>query len=152
MSDKTLEDKAVEILDASQAAMGAFADKLGELAKQYGHEVADAALQMARIDAVAPFMWAVPLMGVGGIGFWASYRLIKKAFADAAAKNAAASSPDPTAYYRMSDGSGFFMASIVVGGGSLLAFIPSASVVFNLWRWVGIFEPKLWLAKRILGL
>lgn len=131
MTDKTLEDKAVEILDASQQAIGAFADKLGDLAKQYGPDVMDAALQMARVDAINALV--VPITSL--IIFAVVYTVFwKKAWPKLA---------------EVHDG-GFaaFMLHMF--------FVPwfgfSLFHTLNVWAWVGIFEPKLWLAKRILGL
>lgn len=39
-------------------------------------------------------------------------------------------------------------------GGAFVAItsVWALGVVLNIWRWIGIFEPKLWLVKRILGL
>lgn len=137
MSD-ALENKAVEILDASQKAMGAFADKLGELAKQYGPEVAEAALQMARIDAINTL---VPGLITAPIGFFA-YRKIMAHVAATKAKN-----PEN---FDIFDCEIFILAplSIVI----FIASLISIESLVNVWAWVGIFEPKLWLAKRILGL
>lgn len=149
MSDKTLEDKAVEILDASQAAMGAFADKLAELANQYGPEVADAALQMARIDAASPFMWAIPLMAASCVTICIGYRFLKKGFKQAEEREKAIDSPH---YYKINDGVASGVVGFVIIAASIFGLIASGQVMLNLWRWVGIFEPKLWLAKRILGL
>jgi hypothetical protein len=39
--------------------------------------------------------------------------------------------------------------------GSILSLVSISIGIIRLadvWAWVGIFEPKLWLAKRILGL
>lgn len=132
MSDK-LEDKAVEILDKADVAISTFADKLGELAKQYGPEVADAAFALARIDAIStlltPFLCLVLCS--------AALRWAWK----------------PAWEWSDKDKYGdrefaVFMGLCVLGVGVLTSFFMLADV----WAWVGIFEPKLWLAKRVLGL
>lgn len=129
-----LENKAVEILDASQKAIGEFADKMVELGKQYGPDVADAALQMARIDAIqflVPGVVAAILCGL----------LILVGIKLARAVNADKFSADT--------------AIPLFAFGGLCTVISAGFAIFRLvdvWAWVGIFEPKLWLAKRILGL
>jgi len=139
MADKTLEDKAVEILDASQHAIGAFGDKLADLAKQYGPDVAEAALQMARVDAMSHLVTLLVLAVVLAIALkyavlptWKWARTYK----------------DSGNY---SDGFEYVPAVLLwmAWSGCAAAVVIGLS---NLWLWFGIFEPKLWLAKRILGL
>lgn len=134
MSD-ALENKAVEILDKSQAAIGVFADKLTEMAKQYGPDVADAALQMARIDALSGLLPAIV------IACTLAYAC-KKAIPPLIVWTKGADSYNP----------GPVFAWIFGGGITAAIFIWASTVVLDIWRWVGIFEPKLWLAKRIFGL
>jgi H+/Cl- antiporter ClcA len=136
MSD-ALENKAVEILGDSQEAIKAFADKLGNLAEQYSPEVVDAALAMARIDAIQTL---VPGVVCGAIGY-ALYRVLKKAW-PWIGEELRKHGPDPSA-----------MVTLIFGGGGVGALILAAVLqLANVWAWVGIFEPKLWVAKRILGL
>lgn len=148
MSD-AIENKAVEILDKSQAAVGLFADKLGEMAKQYGPDVADAALQMARVDAAQGLVYGT-LCGLAAITcayygrwFWKTSR---------AAHNYYQLTSTPVSD-RSCEVSGNFSTlstlSALMGIGFTIAAI---ALLSDIWRWVGIFEPKLWLAKRILGL
>lgn len=131
MSD-TLENKAVEILDKSQAAIAGFADQLQELAKQYGPDVADAALMMARIDAAQGLVGGVVAAVITWVCFVSTRSLIKKAKAQP---------------YEMWD-----VGAIIVGVCGAFAALVAVLTLADIWRWVGIFEPKLWLAKRILGL
>lgn len=142
MSD-ALENKAVEILDKSQAAIGQFADKLGEMAKQYGPDVADAALQMARVDAidslVAPITCLLILIVTGAYG-------MPKMWAWARQKNAALK-----AEHDYDQGAPIFFSILATVAYAISTFAALANTL-NVWAWIGIFEPKLWLAKRILGL
>lgn len=138
MSD-ALENKAVEILDKSQAAVATFADKLGDMAKQYGPEVADAALTMARIDAVNYLLISI----ISGVICLALYHFV--------VRRLWVWSLGYKDKERFADGSEYIptvLASIV------LAFFSSVVIfrLFNLWAWVGVFEPKLWIAKKVLGL
>lgn len=50
MSD-AVDQKAVELMDKAATAVEAFAAKLDTLAQEYGPEVVDAALMVARADA-----------------------------------------------------------------------------------------------------
>lgn len=134
MSD-ALENKAVEILDKSQAAIATFADKLTDLTKQYGPDVADAALQMARIDALSTMVPATfVLVGSFIVAKW--YWTNCKAWMRGPSSDEVA-----------------IVMGGILGGLCLATFSAWALVqLLDIWRWVGIFEPKLWLAKRILGL
>lgn len=137
MSD-ALENKAVEILDKSQAAIASFADKLTELTKQYGPDVAHAALSLARVDAINSL---VPHI-VAAIAFVLLWRWVSA--------HIAKTKTNRGERYDFTD-----CNPVVLIGGGMAVFISGliASVgLFNVWAWVGIFEPKLWLAKRILGL
>lgn len=132
MADKTLEDKAVELLDASQQALATFTDKMAELTKQYGPDVMNAALQMARIDAIQNLVWALCSLAFGGFCVWACTKI-----------------------HRHNHGRTYNpweVPMVVLGLGGLLLLIIGAMGVIDVWVWVGIFEPKLWLAKRVLGL
>ena len=148
MSD-ALESKAVEILDKSQAAIATFSDKLVEVAKQYGPDVADAALTMARIDAAAPFIWAIPTLIVGLCGSVYCVKLLRKGKTLTDAYRAV---PSYNERALMPDGTFEGMTGTFGGVLSLTACAIAADPLLDLWRWVGIFEPKLWLAKKVLGL
>lgn len=129
---EALENKAVEILDASQKAMGAFADKLADLAKQYGPEVADAALQMARVDAISTLTPAAIGLIISSIALLNGPRVWRKL-------------KEWDRFDGAPVGTIYWIASGAV-------WVPSIFHFLDVWAWVGIFEPKLWLAKRILGL
>lgn len=148
MSD-ALENKTVEILDKSQAAIATFADKLAEMAKQYGPDVAHGALQMARIDAAAPFMWAVPFLAIGICGVVYCIKLLRTAKSLSDAREAVL---NYEGRYRMPDGVNEGIGGVIGGIVSCGVCVISAMPLLDLWRWVGIFEPKLWLAKKVLGL
>lgn len=142
-----LENKAVEILDKSQATIATFSDKMVELAKQYGPDVADAALQMARVDAAQGLVKAAIILIASSAAMWLAWYLYKLEIPFK--QNEAYSS-------RIDDNSEkrFFksIAAIIIGISSSFVFVSGMIDFCNLWRWVGIFEPKLWLAKRVLGL
>jgi len=142
MSD-ALDAKVVEILDKSQVAIAAFADQLGDLAKQYGPDVADAALQMARIDALSgliiPCVLFVTLIVGARIIFPRYWKYTRDIEANLKERGSFCQG-DPTAFFMM------------VTGAYTVATLTVFFFATNLWRWVGLFEPKLWLAKRVLGL
>lgn len=133
MSD-ALENKAVEILDKSQQAIASFADKLTDLAKQYGPEVADAALQMARIDALSGLVPAIFTVAATVIVGPKVVRNLRKW-----------QEKDPY-------DPGPLILLVVSGAVAAIFNLAAIMTLLDVWRWVGVFEPKLWLAKRILGL
>lgn len=125
-----LENKTVEIIDKSQAAIATLADKLTEMAKQYGPDVADGALQMARIDAANHLLPSLVALFLAP-AFYVTARKL-----------------NPEDWHQPSLRG---LATIGAGLGCAVSTLVSFGI-FDLWQWVGIFEPKLWLAKRILGL
>lgn len=134
MSD-ALENKAVEILDKSQAAIATFADNLVEMAQQYGPDVAEAALTMARIDALSSLVPA--LVGLIATVVYV-YFFFKKMMPWVNAEHDYDINRTFTCIVST-------VAMFFVGLFSLVG-------VLNLWLWVGVFEPKLWVAKKVLGL
>lgn len=122
--------------DAAAAAL----DKLTNLAEKYGSEVTDAALLAVRVNGVHELVLAT----VGGtmaaaIGY-AAYRCGKKA--------AAVLKDNPY-------GSGeipYFFGAAGLGLVSAMAGLINGIALFNVWNWVAIFEPKLWIAKRLMGI
>lgn len=134
MSEK-VEDKTVELMDRAADAVEAFAVKLGELSTEYGPEVVDAALWIARIDALS-------ILGSTAIIFLIGIFLalnIKKAMAWSIKVEPDWDSP-------------LAIWGYAVAGASLILLFVATVRLFNPWPWVGIIEPQLWIAKRVLGL
>ena len=135
MAEK-VEDKTVELMDRAAGAIEAFAIKLGALSTEYGPEVVDAALWVARIDALNSISVSFMLVLFASILLY--YNSKVWAWATKIAKE---------------DSDGFiYIASAIYSAIWILPFIVAGIRLFNPWPWVGIIEPQLWIAKRILGL
>lgn len=127
-------DEAISKLTAAAEVTVA---KLGTLGQKYGGEVIDAGLWVVRIHAVADLLWGLALAGAALASFLTFRRLIPWA------KSVVAKDPE----------SDWAWIPVVL---SLVVVFPfgvsSAMRLFDIWNWVAIFEPKLWVAKRLLGL
>lgn len=141
MTDQTLEQKSVELLDKADGAITAFAEKLGDLAEQYGPEVADAALMVARVDAANAVLPPLVLLlfVFAPLAIISPFSIRRAVMLDKAGN---------TSGMAIVYGSGGIIGCLVGGMGALTCLFAT----FNLWAWVGIFEPKLWIAKKVLGL
>ena len=124
MSEK-LEEKALELLN-----------RFDDLAVQYTPEVIDAAIEVVRFNGLSEIFQGV----VGLLVFWfagrASFRLIRKEMvAD---------------IHEFNIGDTVF--GIFVGIAAVIGLIEAMSGLLDTWNWVAIFNPKLVLAKQVLGL
>lgn len=123
-----IEDKAVETLSQLEA-----------LARQYTPDVIDAAINVTRIDGVAAVVggmlmlvcvWPVCVAGLRLHKFFS-----KKQKED-----------------RYSDWElGVMSVQICTPMAIALLVIFGAVLVLDVWNWVAIFEPKLFIAKQIMG-
>lgn len=129
-------DEAVTKLTS---ALEASIKQIGSLGEKYGPEVIDAGLAAVRITGLAPLIvGAVCLVVALTLFAWAPRSW-------AAGKKSG---------QKLSDDA--FPAALV--GGVMAYFfagcfaIAAADRLLVLWNWVAVFEPKLWVAKRLLGL
>lgn len=123
MSD--LEQKAVELLTRFET-----------LAEQTTPEVIDAALTAVRISAFGHLTTASVIAGASGTIAALSYQVVRKQLA--------------LDSYEQSDGK--IIASCVALVFSLVPFGVAVADLTNVWHWVAMFEPKLALAHKLLGL
>lgn len=132
MSD-AVEAKALDLLDKGGAALGQFADKLGDLAKQYGPDVVNGALEIARIDALSQLVPSILFLAVLAYFGGNATQYLRKLF---------------------DEGDDALAIPLLVVGGIITAVLGLCAIatVCDVWVWVGVFEPKLYLAKKILGL
>ena len=113
-----------------------FAAKLEGLAVEYGPEVADVTLAAARIDALS---YIIP--GIFIFAAWCIWLRIGLGWARSYAGD------DDEARCAMYGGYGVvsvILFIVVAMTGSLKWLSP--------WPWVGLIEPKLWIAHKVLGL
>lgn len=109
-------------------------DKAVELMDRFP-EVVDAVLWVARIDALRHFGVSFMLVLFGSIILYYNSRIWGWCKEQAEA----------------SDGMSYFIST---GYSAVCAtLLITASIrLFDPWPWVGIIEPQLWIAKRVLGL
>ena len=144
-----LEDKAVDIMDKAMIGAEKLSAKLAELATQYGPDVVDAALQVARFKAAGELL-------AGTVSFVIAYNLAKfsKRMFSAAAKRRDEFNKEKTSSYYTAkkDISEFeeFFAGVASALLAVFLTIPTIITYGSIWNWVGIIEPKLWIANRIL--
>jgi hypothetical protein len=127
-------EAALTDTDKMIAAAEKFGDKLAQLATQYGPDVADVALLAARVDAASTLVTgAVCVISSACVAYFIAYRATVEV-------------------NEASDGSVPEIIPAIVGtfvaAGFAFAGIPRLTSV---WAWVGIFEPKVWLAGKLLG-
>ena len=142
MSEK-LEDKAVEVMDKAMDGVDKLTAMLGEVAEKYGPEVVDAALNVARVSAASNLVYAavgVALMySLFRIGIPLSYKY-----------------RDGLPEKHRNEGE-FWGPTILVWAISvtMVSMISFGALrvfqIFNVWNWVGLIEPKLWIAQKVLG-
>lgn len=139
-----LETSAAKAIGKLSDAADQLAAKMVELAQQYGPDVIDAGLAVARIEAAQGIVKGVVLLAVSAVFSFICYKLTKIGF------NLMRIYKLPETSHGAPDG----MWQITIGGcaGIVAAIIGIASVVvlIDIWNWVGIFEPKLWIAHRLL--
>ena len=136
MSD--VEAKAVELMDKAANGVEALSAKLATIAEQYGPEVVDAGLAVARITAVRELVFAFIGWVTVAVFIGVCFLVWKK-----------------TESWKQDDVRGVARCSTIIGaiaGTTLVSFFGfGAPRFFDVWTWVGVFEPKLWIAHRILG-
>ena len=145
MSDN-LEASTAKALDKLTTATEAVVAKLGTLAEKYGPEAIDAGLSVVRIGGVAAVVSGTAV----GVAAYLAFKFGRSVFVVGQLINREWQKPStpasaPSGDFQMLVGVVLLAAS---GGGLLFAVISVA----NVWNWVAIFEPKLWIAKKLLGL
>lgn len=140
MSDK-LEASAAKALNKLTTATEAVVAKLGTLAEKYGPEAIDAGLWVVRVNGLRDLAFSALWLGLSGVLlFW----LAPKLWARATAYNEA-NPRDIWHVERRIPGVLLYVLGAFTGAIAAFCF-------FDVWTWVAIFEPKLWVAKKLLGL
>jgi hypothetical protein len=121
----------VETMERALDLAEKFTSKLEALAVKHSPEVWDLALTAARIDAATNLVYGFFGAAACGVAIYAAGEFYKKTNENVTEDNIM----------------GFFI-SCVVGVGSGIAVVAYWA---DLWVWAGVIEPKLWLAKQVLG-
>ena len=139
---ETLENKAVEVIDKAMDGMDQLTVMLAGVADKYGAEVVDAGLAVARISAASNLIYAFVgwLMFIGILKLlWYGAMKYRMTF-DECDKN---------------DGDFWgpvLLSSVGIGVFTLIVCFMELGAfnILNLWNWVGVVEPKLWIAHQVL--
>lgn len=128
--ERTVEDSAVDLMDGANDAIQTFSEKLSELAVNHGDAAIDLALTAARIDAMSSLVPAIVMFAISGGVFLRMYSKLEEP-----PKNGPDTRVDVT----------------IVSAVALAGVVLSTFLLFDPWKWYGVFYPELWLAKQVLG-
>lgn len=123
-------DEASSLADS----LTAFAGKVEELAGQYGPQVVDATLDAARVSAGSQLLAGIVVLILATTALAWARRQEAKAW-----KHGTANDED-----------GIFV--FVLRAIAVALLIVTAVLLGNLWHWVGVFRPDIWLARSVMGL
>lgn len=139
-----LETSAAKAIDKLSGAADQLAAKMAELAQQYGPEAIDAGLAVARIEAAQGIVKGFVFLIVSAVFSFICYKLTKIGF------NLARIYKLPETSYSAPDGTWQIAVGICAGVLASITGITFVVALSDIWNWVGIFEPKLWIAHRLL--
>lgn len=132
---------SAEILTGWNDRLTALADSITAAAKTHGLEVVDAALGVARVSASQGLIIGFGLLAGAILGAVVARRLFQKARVVAAAHKGYGDPEFPYVF-------GGAMASLATVVVSIFAGI----CLLDVWSWVGLIEPKLYIAHKLLKL
>lgn len=138
---EAVDNAITKLTDALEAGIKA----VGTLGEKYGPEVVEAGLAVVRINGAGNLLTGATCVAV----CWLLFRLGRPIYT--AGAKASAEYWKPSTPAGAPDGSGRMVLGLglMVAGGAagVVAFIS----LVNVWNYVAMFEPKLWVAKRLLG-
>lgn len=135
-----------EAITKLTTAMETAIKTLGTLGEKYGPEVVDAALSVIRINGAANVFQGLVALAVAVVAFkYGRSLLVRGNEISRTYWLPSTPSSAPSGTPQQVSGVVLLVAS---GVGALAAFF----TLTNIWHLVAIFEPKLWVAKRLLGL
>lgn len=132
MSEK-LEQKAIEVIDKAMDGVEKLSNMLSDVAVQYGPEVVDAALTVVRITGANKIFVGLILLTLPFLFFYNLKELWKWA-----------------GKHDKDSESGSYVLILMIGVVCSIFTAMSFITLTNLWSWVAIIEPKLWVAHEIL--
>lgn len=135
MTDK-LDNAAAKALDKIVSGIDGMTVKLSALADKYGPEVVDSGLWVVRVNGIKGIIAGFCLLAVSYVLSRLASRCWRK---------------DPEEYGTFDREDWKFAGSFVFVACALF-FAGALWFLFDPWVWVSVFEPKLWIAKKIMGL
>jgi hypothetical protein len=124
-STEVLTDKFLEIINQLQTTVSA-----------HGQEAVNLALASIQIDALGNIISGI----VASFGVYFLYRFGKWIFRQTKEEESSLCDQDEI----------FYIYSIIAGLGSIALFICSLILLFDIWNYVAIINPKLYLAHTIV--
>jgi hypothetical protein len=144
MTDK-LDASAAKALDKLTDGADAIIAKLGTIAEKYGPEVVDSALWVVRVEGIRELVTSAVGLAICIGSAYACWRILNA--------HVIATKADKGRSYDFFDlNPGIFMPTGMIGLTAVGLAVASTLTLTNVWHWVAIIEPKLWVAKRLLGL
>lgn len=130
-------------MEKTDAVVATVADKLGdkalqylqsfeELAKQYSPDVVDAGLTVIRVHGIKSIVECLVGIAIGAAFCLAAYKLY------------------PIIEEKVDESMASIFSTISGIIGTIVLAVASISI-FNVWTWVAVFDPKLYLAYKIFG-
>lgn len=127
-----IQNKVVSMLDALQNG----AVEVGTQVVKYTPDVIDAGLWVIRIEGIQALVFSLSFL----LPLWLLHPFAKRslAWAQAATKEDDDNFPS-------------FLLPIILYGIVILFAAQAFYILTNIWSWVAVFEPKLYLAKQIIA-
>lgn len=129
--EQILEQTGANLLEKFGNKALEYTQALEEITKQYTPDVVDAALKVVQLNGVfsllEAFVWFLPFCIISCICLYYFWKGVKED----------------------DDDKKFF--SILISIIPCIVTGIAISHLINIWSWVAIFEPKLWIAYKILG-
>ena len=139
----TLDAVAAKAIDKLSAGADAVVAKLTALSDKYGPQVVDSALWAIRANGIRDLIFGLGFAGAAVVLCLIAKPMLKSGSAAMASKDALLS---------MSDGSARVVISALMFVGAGICAISAFSAIADIWTYIAIFEPQLWVAKKLLGL
>ena len=132
----TTDEAIANVIDKAMVGAEKLAQALQRMVEAYGSDAIDLALNVARIDA---FSHLVPgsVCAVVATALFFFFRFAAKKWDEDYASQ--------TGHYKHSSWDVPTIISALLG--TVLSVI-AVAFLFNIWAWVGIFYPELWIVKK----
>lgn len=128
------EKLVTDLMDKVGGGIEAITHKITDVATQYGPEVLQAGLNVVRIDCLSTLVYAFIGLVMTGFIYLVVFKKGKVWFPDT----------------RNSFNEEYFVFNFLVLGFNTIFFAFAAINFINLWTWVGVIEPKLYLAHKLV--
>ena len=143
-------DSVTAVMDRAEQWASVISDKLAAIAAEHGPATVELALMAARIDAAKGLVTGALGAFLLAAGALLSFRnaapwmqaINQSTWGDSREERDAAEG-------RMWHHGPRALIGLPMG---ILGILLAADNIFDIWRWAGVIEPKLWLAKKVLGL